>query len=112
MEPTREFCIAEFLRCKQNFKYYCKNYVKIEMPGGDIPLDLYDKQDELIKLLYDEHYVLVLKTRQIGISTIIEAYISWLHTFFDNVVVGILSKDGGEATSFARHIMRDRKSVV
>ena len=102
---TREFCIAEFLRCKQDFNYYCRTYVKIEMPGGDIPLDLYDKQDELIKLLHDEHYVLCLKTRQIGISTIIEAYISWLHTFYDNVVAGILSKDGGEATSFARHIM-------
>lgn len=105
MDPTREFCISEFLRCKDSFKYYCKTYVKIEMPGGDIPLDLYDKQDELVSLLYSEHYVLVLKTRQIGISTIIEAYISWLHTFYDNVVVGILSKDGSEATSFARHIM-------
>jgi len=105
MEPTRDLCVSEFLRCKQSFRYYCRTYVKIEMPGGDISLDLYDKQDELITLLYNEHYVLVLKTRQIGISTIIEAYISWLHTFFDNVVVGILSKDGGEATSFARHIM-------
>jgi len=64
----------------------------------------YRKQTELIDLIEVKHYVLVLKSRQIGISTIIQAYSTWLTTFFDNVVIGIISKDGREATDFARAI--------
>jgi len=45
-----------------------------------------------------------LKSRQIGISTIIQAYVAWLVVFYSNVVVGIISKDGAEATDFARVI--------
>jgi hypothetical protein len=102
---TKEFRISEFLRCKENFGYFCSKYIEIEMPGGNIPLKLYSKQEELVQVLHTKHYILVLKTRQTGVSTIIQAYIVWLHVFYDNVVVGVLSKDGPEATSFARHIM-------
>lgn len=104
-KQTKEFRISEFIRCKSDFYYFCKNYMMIEMPGGNIELKLYNKQRELVNLLHTLHYVIVLKTRQIGISTVIQAYICWLHTFYDNVVVGIISKDGSEATSFARIIM-------
>lgn len=96
--------IAKFIQCKQSFLYFCSKYIKIEMPGGDINLIPYEPQEKLINLINLEHYVLVLKSRQIGISTIIQAYCCWLVTFYDNVIVGIVSKDGKEATDFTRAI--------
>jgi hypothetical protein len=96
--------ISEYLKCKNDFDYCCKNYIKIEMPGKDQNLSPYTKQSELIHSIEKNKYVLVLKSRQIGISTIIQAYSAWLAVFFDNAVIGIISKDFKEATDFARTI--------
>ena len=94
----------EYLQCKSSFDYFCTKYVYLELPGRDVLLKPYGKQTELIDLIEKRKYVLVLKSRQIGISTIIQAYAAWLVTFFANTVVGIISKDGKEATTFARTI--------
>ncbi len=96
--------IKEFIKCSQDFMYFCEKYIFIEIPGGDILINPYQKQKELVKTVYDKKFVMVLKSRQTGISTIIQAYCAWLLIFFDNVVIGILSKDGPEATTFARTI--------
>ncbi len=96
--------VEEFIKCKASFDYFCRNYILIELPGRDEKLIPYKKQTELIDLIESRHYVLVLKSRQIGISTVIQAYSVWLTIFFDNVVIGIISKDGKEATDFARAI--------
>jgi len=96
--------ITEFLHCKTDFNYFCGKYILIEIPGKDVHLQAYSKQVELINLIEEKRYVLVLKSRQIGISTIIQAYAAWLTVFFSNVVIGIISKDGKEATDFARAV--------
>jgi hypothetical protein len=96
--------VAEYLRCKNDFHYFCSHYIYIEIPGKDILLKPYGKQSELIDTIERKKYVLVLKSRQIGISTIIQAYSCWLTVFYNNVVIGIISKDGAEATDFARII--------
>jgi len=96
--------VAEYLRCKNDFHYFSSHYIYIEIPGKDILLKPYGKQSELIDTIERKKYVLVLKSRQIGISTIIQAYSCWLTTFYNNVVIGIISKDGAEATDFARII--------
>jgi hypothetical protein len=96
--------ISEYLKCKNDFDYWCRNYAKIELPGKDHLLDPYKKQSELIHTIERDKYVLVLKSRQIGISTIIQAYSAWLAIFYNNAVIGIISKDFKEATDFARTI--------
>jgi hypothetical protein len=96
--------IQEYLKCKNSFDYFCTHYVYIELPGKDVLLSPYGKQTELIDLIEKRKYVLVLKSRQIGISTIIQAYAAWLVIFFSNTVIGVISKDGKEATDFARAI--------
>lgn len=99
-----EFYVTEFLKCKKSFEYFCSSYIVIEQPGGDVFLVPYAAQSKLIKTIQDNKFVLVLKSRQIGISTITQAYATWLTVFYDNAVIGIISKDGPEATSFARTI--------
>jgi len=101
---TKTEQVNEFIKCKNSFDYYCRNYVYIEIPGGDILLQPYGKQTEIINFLQKEKHIICLKSRQIGISAIIQSYCSWLAVFFDNTIIGIISKDAPEATVFARTI--------
>jgi len=103
-EDSAEKYVVEFLRCKKSFDYFCEKYILIETPGGDRLLKPYAPQSNLIEAINKDHYIVVLKSRQIGISTIIQAYSTWLCVFYDNAVIGIISKDGKEATDFARAI--------
>lgn len=96
--------INEYMKCRNDFVYFISNYIFIELPGGDVKLKPYEKQIELLNLINKEHYVIVLKSRQIGISTILQVFVVWLTVFYNNVVVGIISKDGMAATKFSRFI--------
>ncbi|OQB41686.1 MAG: Terminase-like family protein [candidate division CPR1 bacterium ADurb.Bin160] len=104
MKKDINIYLQEFLKCKNDFFYFCDNYGVIELPGGDVKIQLYERQKDLIRLIQKENNVVCLKSRQIGISTIIQLYCAYLVTFYKNVIIGIISKDGSEATSFARHI--------
>ena len=96
--------VSEYIRCKEDPIYFIKTYVMIELGGGDVPFALYGKQEELIGDILKYHNLCVLKSRQTGISTTIQALVCWLVTFHNNLRVGVLSKDRPEATSFARFI--------
>ncbi len=96
--------VLEYLRCKKSFEYFVTHHILLELPGGDEIMNPYRKQLEFIDLIERRKHALLLKSRQTGFSTIIQAYTAWLCTFHDNVVVGIISKDGAEATDFARMV--------
>ena len=82
--------VAEFLQCRASFEYFARKYILIELPGKDVFLSPYKKQIELVDQIEIHKFILVLKSRQIGISTIIQAYSTWLTVFYNNVVIGII----------------------
>lgn len=104
LKNRAEEYITEYLKCKNDFIYFCSNYIYLELGGGDVLFEPYDKQEELIETIDDNKHVIITKSRQIGISTIIQAYCAWLCCFYKNVVIGVISKDGPESTDFARTI--------
>lgn len=97
--------IEEYLKCKNDFIYYATNYVNLQLPGGPEPIKMYDKQKELIDFIQKEHYVIVMKSRQLGVSTILQVFISWIVVFNDNVSVAVISKSGEASTKFSRNIV-------
>jgi len=97
--------VQEYLKCKKSFAYFTPRYILLELTGGDQHFTPYQKQVELTDLILTNKFVLVLKSRQIGISTVMKAFIVWLTIFHDNVHVGIISKDAPEATDFTRDII-------
>lgn len=96
--------VKEWLKCQKSFEYFMRNYVFLELPGGDVKITPYEKQLELLRLIDEYHFAIVLKSRQIGISTITQIYVCWLCIFYKNVVVGVVSKNGDAATKFSRFI--------
>jgi hypothetical protein len=62
-----------------------KKYVKIQHPiRGTCNFDLYPFQEKALNDLVDFDLNIILKSRQMGISTLVSAYSLWLMTFFND----------------------------
>lgn len=90
------------LEYKEDPIKFMEDCVLIPTPGGSQPIKLYEPQKRIIKSFFQHHELILLKSRQIGMSTLCQAIITYLFTFFDNCVVGIVSRDSPEASDFCR----------
>jgi len=79
---TKKEITREVIRCGKDPVYFINNYAKISHPmHGLIPFKLYDYQEQLIHDFNDYRFNVILKARQLGISTITAAYIAWMMLF-------------------------------
>lgn len=70
-----------------------KKYVKIQHPDrGTIPFELYPFQQETLQNFIDYDKNIVLKSRQMGISTLVSAYSLWLMLFHSDKAVVVISR--------------------
>jgi len=80
------------------FEFFCRNFWCIKHPErGKILLDLRDAQIETVDTWLHERYVVVLKARQIGFSTLIATYCFWLTFFYPDRQVVMISKTERES---------------
>lgn len=93
----------KYLYYKNNPVDFIKDCIYLPAPGKDILFDPYPPQKKLIETIYEKHHVIILKSRQIGISTLSQAILVHMMIFWDNMTAGIISRLGSEASSFARH---------
>jgi hypothetical protein len=71
--------IQEYLKCKTDPIYFIENYIKIfNQKMGVVQFKMFEKQKEFIKLWLEKHKMLVLKSRQTGMSTTLQALSLWL----------------------------------
>ena len=101
-QQTAAYQVKEYIKSKNDPVYFCENYLKLASAGGDSKIKLYEPQKDFIKRIYRDHYLIALKTRQTGISTISQIFCAHVMTFYKNVIIGIVSKSGSESTDFAR----------
>lgn len=79
---SKETMKSEIRKCGQDPAYFLKNYVRISHPlKGLIPFTTYDFQDDLLNDFKDHRFNIILKARQLGISTIVAGYAAWLLLF-------------------------------
>ena len=72
----------EYLKCAHDPSHFMKKYCFIQHPQrGRIQFGLYPFQDKVLSLWKDNPYSMVLKSRQLGISTLASGYSLWLMTF-------------------------------
>ena len=64
--------------------FFIKNYVKIKTEDkGIIPFDMFEFQEQMIRDFHDHDRIVILKSRQMGISTLIAAYVLWVMVFHE-----------------------------
>ena len=79
---NKEQVIKEIVRCGKDPNYFIENYVRISHPEqGPIPFRTYPFQKDLLQDYNAYRFNIILKGRQLGISTITAAYSAWLILF-------------------------------
>ena len=89
----------EYAKCISNPAYFIKKYGVIQHPiEGKIPFLLYDFQEKTLSEFIEHDYNIVLKARQLGMSTLVAAYSLWLMTFRSdkNILVIATKQDTGK----------------
>ena len=72
----------EYLKCAKDPSHFMKKYCFIQHPQrGRIQFGLYPFQDKVLNVWKENPYSMVLKSRQLGISTLASGYSLWLMTF-------------------------------
>jgi hypothetical protein len=90
----------EIYKCSKSPAYFIHNYVKIldDRTRQWVPFKLYPAQQHVVDVLTKYKYIILLKSRQFGASTLIGgAYFLWLDLFSDNAHNLVLSKSEREA---------------
>ena len=90
----KEIIKQEYIRCAKEPDYFMRKYCFISHPQrGRILFNLYPFQAAVLKLFRDNQYSIVLKSRQLGISTLAAGYSLWLMLFHkDKNVLCIATK--------------------
>jgi hypothetical protein len=82
LAKTKRSQVQEIIKCGKDPNYFFKNYLKIQHPvRGLIPFDTYDFQDDCIDQFIENRFNIVLKSRQLGLSTLVAAYSVWMAIF-------------------------------
>lgn len=72
----------EYKKCALSPGYFIKKYCFIQHPQrGKILFGLYPFQEEALHTFFDNDFNIILKSRQLGISTLVAAYALWLILF-------------------------------
>lgn len=89
---SKQQVISEIVKCGKSVNYFLKNYAKIQhTTRGYIDFKLFDYQEELNNNLDKHRFNIVLKARQLGISTIVAGYAAHMLLFHKDKKILILA---------------------
>ena len=109
---TKSEIKKEILKCGKDPVYFINNYVKIIHPmRGLIPFSLYPFQEEVVKDFKKNRFNIILKARQLGISTTISGYIAWLILFHRGKNVLVMATKLDTAGNLVRKVKLAMKSL-
>ena len=102
---TKKEIMREIVKSGKDPNYFITNYAKITHPlKGLIPFKTYSFQKEALKNFEDHRFNIVLKARQLGLSTVTAAYIVWLMMFHKEKNVLVLATKFGTAANLVKKV--------
>ena len=82
MPDLKKVIRQEYLKCARDPIHFMRKYCYIQHPQrGRIQFNLYPFQEKVLTLFQQNDYSAILKSRQLGISTLTAGYSLWLMTF-------------------------------
>jgi len=88
----KEIIRKEYQKCYSDPVYFMKKYCMIQHPQkGRMLFNLFTFQEDMLRELQQHEYNIVLKSRQLGISTVAAGYGLWLMTFFSDKNILIIA---------------------
>jgi len=102
---TKQEILKEIVKAGKDPVYFTTSYCRISHPQrGLIPFKAYDYQQDLLKDFNDYRFNIILKARQLGISTITAAYIAWLMLFHRDKNILVVATKLQTATNLVRKV--------
>lgn len=113
MSPTsKKAQYDEIMRCGRDPTYFINTYCKISHPErGNIPFETYPFQDRCIEDFIKHRFNIVLKSRQLGLSTITAAYSVWLALFHKSKEILVIATQLRTAVNFVKKVKVMLKSL-
>ncbi|MDB4337709.1 terminase family protein [bacterium] len=104
-QPSKKYQVKEIVKCGKDPKYFFNKYVRIQHPTrGLIPFQTYDFQDVCVQDFIDNRFNVVVKARQLGLSTLTAAYASWLALFHKDKNILIIATKLAVAQNFIKKV--------
>lgn len=97
--------VDEWIKCRANPYYFIEKYVLISTEQhGQIPFRMYGFQKAVLRDFLKYRANIVLKPRQMGLTTLMEAYALWFAMFHGERTVAAISLKLGVAKNMLRNI--------
>jgi len=109
---TRDQILKEIVKSGKDPAYFINNYARISHPQhGLIPFNTYDFQTQLVKDFNDYRFNVILKARQLGISTITAAYVAWIMLFHKEKNVLVIATQFKTASNLVKKVKAIHKHL-
>ena len=109
---TKKKILSEIVQCGKDPVYFLNNYAKISHPmHGSIPFRTYDFQDDLLKDFNDHRFNVILKARQLGISTVTAGYVVWMMLFHKDKNVLVMATKFGTAANLVKKVKNIMRNI-
>ena len=104
--------VREILKCGKDPSYFLKTYARISHPlHGLVPFNTYSFQDVLLKDFNDYRFNIILKARQLGISTITAGYVVWMLLFHRDKNVLVMATKFSTAGNLVNKVKKIMKNL-
>ena len=81
-QDLKQIIRHEYLKCAKDPAHFMKKYCNIQHPQrGRILFNLFPFQEKVLHLMQENPYSIILKSRQLGISTLSAGYSLWMMLF-------------------------------
>ena len=109
---SKKEIVKEIIKSGKDPSYFINNYCRISHPmKGLIPFSTYPYQDDLLKDFNDYRFNVILKARQLGISTICAAYCVWFMLYHKEKNILVLATKLSTATNLVRKVKAIMKAL-
>jgi len=109
---SKQEIVKEIVKCGKDPQFFIDNYCRISHPlRGLIPFKTYDYQKDLLKDFNDYRFNIILKARQLGISTISAGYIVWFMLFHRDKNILVIATKFGTAANLVRKVKQIMKHL-
>ena len=102
---TKKEILREIVKAGKDPVYFTTSYCRISHPQrGTIPFKAYDYQKDLLVDFNDYRFNIILKARQLGISTVTAAYVAWLMLFYRDKNILVVATKLQTATNLVKKV--------
>tara|TARA_R110001592_G_scaffold260808_2_gene525580 strand:+ start:1632 stop:3215 length:1584 start_codon:yes stop_codon:yes gene_type:complete len=104
-ELSKKEIVTQIVKSGKDPVYFINNYCRISHPmKGLIPFRTYEYQDDLLQDFNDHRFTIILKARQLGISTIVAAYVVWLMLFHRDKNILVMATKFSTAANLVKKV--------